>query len=104
MIDPWIDKARGPLHFGMLIEDRAPLAVISDFVPDNHHSHLILHLLSSNSMVNCGMEDIRVIDSSTTIPCHSPSAEQTSGRSDRAGRAPGARQYRRPEDLSRSQA
>jgi hypothetical protein len=45
MIDPWIDKARRPLHFGMLIEDRMPLAIISDFVPDNDHPNGILPLL-----------------------------------------------------------
>jgi len=33
----------------MLIEDRTPLAVISDFVPDNHHSHSILPRLPANS-------------------------------------------------------
>ena len=68
MLDAGIGEARRPLHFGMLIEDRAPLAVISDFVPDNHHSYRILPLFSANSIVDCGTEDIRVIDSSATIP------------------------------------
>ena len=58
MVDPWIDKARRPLHFGMLIEERTPLAVISDFVPDNHHSHSILPLLPINSIANCRTRDI----------------------------------------------
>src|SRR6476661_8898938 len=72
MIDPRIDKPRASLHFGMLIEDRTPLAVISDFVPDNHHSHTILPLLPANfySQLRAGV--MRVTDSSTTIPCHSP--------------------------------
>jgi FixJ family two-component response regulator len=29
-------------HFGMLIEDRAPLTIISHFVTDDHHSHSVL--------------------------------------------------------------
>ena len=29
VVDPWIDKARRPLHLGMLIEDGAPMAAMN---------------------------------------------------------------------------
>ena len=35
MVDPWIDKARRPLHFGVLVEDWTLLSVIPNFMPDN---------------------------------------------------------------------
>src|SRR6476469_176441 len=48
LIAPWIEKPRASLHFAMLIEDRTPRAVISDLVPDNHHSHSTFPLLPIN--------------------------------------------------------
>src|SRR5512135_2268771 len=33
------------LHFGMPIEDGAPLAVVPHLMTDNHHAHGSLHLL-----------------------------------------------------------
>jgi hypothetical protein len=47
MVDPRIDKTSALLHVGMAIEDGTPLPIISHFVPDNHHSHSNLPVLSA---------------------------------------------------------
>ena len=44
VVDARIAEARRLPHFGMRVEDWAPLAVIPHFMADNHHSHGILRL------------------------------------------------------------
>jgi hypothetical protein len=45
VVDAWIGKARCLLHFGMPIEEGAPLAVVPHLMTDNHHAHRTLPLL-----------------------------------------------------------
>src|SRR5262245_15448654 len=52
MIDSWIGEARRSLHFGMPIENWTPLAIISHFVTDNHHSHCSLPLLPAEPVLS----------------------------------------------------